>query len=126
MLDLANPHTLNGAAQLFFALLIGHAIADYPLQGDFLALHKNRHYKDASRPLPSGLWVHCLVAHCLIHAGFVWAITGRFVLGAVEFVLHIIFDFVKCEGITGFHTDQVLHAASKALFAIAIWQAWIA
>ena len=127
MLNLAqHPNTFGECAALFFALLIGHALADYPLQGDFLALHKDRHYRDPARPLPVGLWVHCLFAHCLIHAGFVWFITGRLFFGFAELVLHLIFDFLKCEKRTGFHTDQVLHAASKALYVIALQQAWVA
>src|SRR5882757_1924577 len=99
MLNVAPPHTLAQGLSLFFALLIGHALADYPLQGDFLALHKNRHYKDSSRALPPGVWMHCLLNHSLIHAGFVWLITGNVILGLIEMVLHATIDFIKCENI---------------------------
>ena len=127
MLELAqNPHTLAQGLNLFFALIIGHALADYPLQGDFLALHKNRHYKDTQRALPAGIWIHCLLAHSLIHAGFAWLISGRVVFAAVELLIHVVLDFLKCENITGFHTDQVLHAATKALFVVALVQGWVA
>ena len=82
MLNLAHyPNTFGDCAALFFALLIGHALGDYPLQGEFLALHKDRNYQDPVRHLPKGLWVHCLFAHSLIHAGCVWFITGRVFFG---------------------------------------------
>lgn len=127
MLDLAqNPQTLAQGLNLFFALMIGHALADYPLQGDFIALHKNRHYIDEQRVLPAGIWIHCLLAHSLIQAGFVWMISGRVIFAVVELVLHLSFDFLKCEKVTGFQTDQALHAATKAIFVIALLQGWVA
>ena len=127
MLNLAQyPNTFGDCATLFFALLIGHALADYPLQGDFLARHKERNYHDPDRQLPEGLWVHCLVAHSLVHAGFVWCITGRVFFGFAELVVHILLDLVKGEKRTSFHTDQLLHVASKVLYIVALQQAWVA
>lgn len=41
---------MNGFA-LFAALVAGHALADYPLQGDFLARAKNR-----AAPIPGVPW----------------------------------------------------------------------
>ena len=124
MLDLVqSPHTLGQGLNLLFALLIGHAFADFPLQGEFLAVHKDRHYRDAK--MPPGIWVHCLLAHCLVHAGFVWAITGRSTLALAEFLIHAVLDFVKCENLTGFHTDQFLHVATKVLFVGLIWAGWV-
>ena len=125
MLNAAPPHSLAQGLSLLFALLIGHALADYPLQGEFLALHKNRHYKDAARALPPGAWLHCLVNHSLIHAGFVWLITGNVILGLMELVLHAVIDFMKCEQVTGFHTDQVLHIGTKVLFVVMIMRGWV-
>lgn len=125
MLNLAPPHTLAQGLTLFFALLIGHALADYPLQGNYLALHKNRHYKDPARDLPPGIWVHCLINHSLIHAGFVWFITGSVILGLMELVFHAIIDFIKCEKITNYHTDQFLHVACKALYVALIMLGWV-
>jgi len=119
------PLTLAQGSTLLFALLIGHALADYPLQGDFLAQHKNRHYNAAANGFPKGVWIHCLASHALIHAGFVWFITGSALLGLCEFVLHTFIDFIKCEKLTGFHTDQVLHVLSKVLFIVMISQGWV-
>jgi Protein of unknown function (DUF3307) len=122
MLEL--PHSFGDfalCAKLFFAMAIGHALADYPLQGSFLATGKSRHHtmsRDAEQE--KGLWVHCLLAHSLIHAGMVWAITGCAILGFIEFVLHAILDFLKCESITNLNVDQAAHLGCKAAYIIAI------
>jgi hypothetical protein len=116
-----NPQTIVEGLKLLFALVIGHALADYPLQGEYLALHKNRHYVDASnREEPSGLWIHCLLAHSLIHAGFVWLITGRSILALAEFILHAVLDLAKCEHKTGYHMDQALHLSCKVIYVLLI------
>ncbi len=127
MLDLTqNPQTLTEGLKLFFALIIGHALADYPLQGEYLALHKNRNYVPAnSSQEPSGLWIHCLLAHSLIHAGFVWLITGRSIFAVAELILHVLLDGAKCEHKTSFHTDQILHAVCKATYVILITIGWV-
>lgn len=69
--------------------------------------------------LPPEMWVVCMTAHCLIHSGMVWVITGSSLLGAVEFVIHWGLDLAKCEGRTGFTTDQCLHIACKAVYVVA-------
>lgn len=115
---------LSGFFVLLFALAIGHSLADYPLQGAFLADAKNRHAnpfspaENASSPL--GLWIHALTAHSLIHGGAVWLITGSVSLALVEVGLHWMIDFSKCEGWFGYTTDQLLHLSCKALYAAAI------
>lgn len=111
----------GAAAAVFVALLIGHVLADYPLQGAFLSVAKNRH-ADASAMFeggkaPRGLWIHALTAHSLVHAGAVWIITGSLALGMAEWVLHWGIDFAKCEKWTNFTADQLLHVACKLVFA---------
>jgi hypothetical protein len=109
------PTTLLAAAQVFFALCIGHALADFPLQGEFLAIGKNRRFLlalgDPARP--ANMWLVCMAAHCLIHAGFVWLITGSSLVAAVEFLLHWAIDTAKCAGKTTFNQDQTLHVVCK-------------
>ena len=105
--------------QVLFALIIAHVLFDYPLQGDFLAKFKNRHYKGEGETTPL-LWVHCLTAHSLMHAGAVWAITGSFMIGIAELVLHWIIDYIKCEVISNIHTDQLLHILCRVGYVIAI------
>ena len=112
---------LIAGLQIFFALLIAHALFDYPLQGDFLSRNKNRHYKDENNNV-KGLWIHCLTSHSILHAGSVWLITGSFVIGIMEFALHWVIDFLKCEGITNFHTDQFLHVLCRILYVIILWK----
>ncbi len=112
---------------MFIALLVGHAVADFPLQGEFLAIGKNRRYltrlKDPARP--PEIWVFCMGAHCLIHAGAVWIVTGSFLLAVVELVLHWFIDLAKCEGKTTFATDQWAHVACKAIYVVAgVLMAW--
>ena len=121
-----HPQTIAQGLVLLFALAIGHSFADYPLQGDFLAIHKNRHVKHPahSRDFPPTLWIHCLLAHSLIHAGFVWYITGNVIFAFAETVLHFTIDAVKCERITSYHSDQFLHLACKIAYVVVIMKGW--
>lgn len=105
------------ASQLFFAMVIGHVVADYPLQGDFLARAKNRF-----AALPGVPWYQALGAHALIHAGAVWLITHNVWLGLAELVAHAVIDDAKCAGRINFNLDQALHAICKAMWAgLAMW-----
>jgi hypothetical protein len=97
----------------FFALLIGHALADYPLQGDFLARAKN-----ASNPVPGVPWYQALGAHALIHGGAVWLVTGVWWLGAMEVVVHALIDHAKCTGRITFNIDQGLHVVCKGAYVL--------
>tara|TARA_R110000850_G_scaffold66894_1_gene148439 strand:- start:1168 stop:1566 length:399 start_codon:yes stop_codon:yes gene_type:complete len=110
---------------LFFALAIGHSLADFPLQGDFLSRGKNRHVEPPKladgKGSPKDLWIYLMTAHCLIHAGFVWVITGCVVLALAELVIHWLIDALKCEGRTSFAVDQWLHLLTKAVFVLLIW-----
>lgn len=94
--------------QLLFALLIGHALADYPLQGEFLAKAKNH-----TDPIPGVPWEIALGSHALIHGGVVWALTGQAWLGLLEAVAHTFIDHAKCAGGLTFRQDQALHAICK-------------
>jgi hypothetical protein len=98
---------------MLLAMLVWHAIADYPLQGDFLAKAKNRF-----APIPGVPWAQALGAHALIHAGGVWLITGSLWLALAEFVLHAFIDYSKCYGSIGFNTDQSLHVGCKVAWAV--------
>lgn len=115
---------LGTAAAIFFVLLIGHVLGDYPLQGRFLAMAKNRHADVISlfggNLPPRGLWIHALTAHSLIHAGMVWFITESLTLGLVELALHWVIDFAKCEKWTNFTVDQLLHVTCKIGYAALI------
>jgi hypothetical protein len=115
----------QGALVLFFAFSIGHAIADFPLQGEFLSRGKNRHIPPP--PLSDGgssprrLWIYLMSAHTLTHAGMVWIICGSPLLAFAEFVIHWAIDAMKCERVTGFESDQWLHLLTKAAYVAVIW-----
>lgn len=118
-----SPDFMSSWLAMLFALVIGHAIADYPLQGKFLAIRKNRHIKplEYGADVPGSIWVYCLSAHSLVHAAAVWIVTGSALFGFIEFVLHWIIDFAKCEKWTTFHQDQGLHLLSKVAYVVAIF-----
>lgn len=125
MLNLEDvAHNPAGAAVVFFALLISHAVGDFALQGSFLSRAKNRNdtlsdvYPNGA---PSGVWWNALFAHVLIHAGGVWLVTGMVVLAFAELVLHFVIDYAKCEGWISFATDQILHQACKLLYVILLF-----
>jgi len=102
---------------ILILLLLVHAVADYPLQGDFLARGKNH-----TAPLPGVPWWNCLFWHAMIHAGGVFLVTGSVWLFAAELVIHIFIDFGKCAGRFGFTVDQALHVVCKVAWATCfIW-----
>lgn len=96
-------------------LLVAHALADFPLQGDFLSKAKD----PTAVIMSTGerIWVWAMGSHCLIHAGFVTVITGNAWLGLAEFVAHGVTDYVKCQRRISFGTDQTIHIACKVLWA---------
>ena len=104
--------------QTFALLVVGHALADYPLQGEFLAKAKNRF-----APLPGVPWYQALAAHAVIHGGMVGVLTGSIVLGVLETASHMLIDDLKCGRRIGYNTDQLVHVACKALWlaALALW-----
>jgi len=106
---------------LLGALAIGHALADYALQNDFMARAKNRHLSHANDDLPrQSLWIWVLSAHAAIHAGMVWILTGCGWLGLAEFVLHWLIDLFRIEKKISFQTDQLGHLLSKAGYVAAL------
>ena len=96
---------------LFLKLAMGHALADFALQNDFVAKYK-------SHKSGADFWFWVLLAHSLIQGGMVYIITGNIVLGIIETILHGIIDFLKCEGVFGFHVDQTLHYICKLVYCI--------
>jgi hypothetical protein len=97
--------------RILFLLVFGHALCDYPLQGPFLSSAKNRF-----NPVPGCPWYQCMAAHCLIHAGAVYLVTGSLLLAALEFMAHVVIDDCKCAGLFDFNVDQGLHILCKVAF----------
>ena len=96
-------------------LLIGHVLADFPLQGDFLSDTKNH-----KRPIPGMPWQLCLAAHALIHGGMVAYVTQDIELGMCETLAHGLIDHMRCDGKYGMWVDQSLHLLCK-VFWVWIW-----
>ena len=101
-------------------LFAGHALCDYPLQGDFLAKGKNH-----TAPLTGVPWYQCLFAHASIHAGMVYLVTGSAWMAGAELLIHAATDYAKCSGWFGkfpahtpFNIDQAIHYACKILWAV--------
>ncbi len=109
------------ALVLLWALMLGHAIADFPMQGEFLAIGKNRHGNlsavTGGHQWPASIWIYCLTIHSMVQAAAVWLVTGSVILSVVEFVLHWLIDLAKNEKLTGFYSDQALHFVCKVAYA---------
>lgn len=107
--------------ELFALLVVGHMLADYPLQGSFLAMAKNRF-----KPVPGTPWYQAMAAHAVIHGAMVGVITGNLWLGLLETAVHAVIDDRKCAGRFGFDADQALHIGCKllwlALIALGVFQ----
>lgn len=97
---------MEAALTLALMLLAAHWVADYPLQGDFLAKAKQQ----------GPLRLYHLIAHSGIHGGAVALVTGSVWLGLAEWIAHTIIDELKARGWTSFALDQVLHIICKAVW----------
>lgn len=111
-----NPFNLH-PIQMFFWLVIGHFLADYPLQGDFLSQAKNPNTELGQK---FG-WRQALAAHSFIHAGFVALITGSVVLALWEALCHSMIDLRKCHGRITLNQDQTYHIACKVWWTAIIY-----
>lgn len=103
--------------QLFFWLLVAHAVCDFPLQGEYLANAKNRN-TELGKAFSGMLWPWHLFCHSLIHGGAVAYVTGSITLGCAEVMVHMVTDFLKTENKIGYATDQAIHVLSKLLWAV--------
>ena len=103
---------MSGPIWALVLMLGWHALADYPLQGDFLAKAKNR-----AASIPGVPWYQALGAHAAIHAVGVAVITGSLWIGLAELACHALIDDLKCTGKLTFNQDQSAHVACKIVWA---------
>jgi hypothetical protein len=103
-------HALNTPFLTLFVLLIfGHCLADYPLQGDFLA--------SAKRGGVAGIpWWMAMLAHAWVHAGFVLIFTHSMACAIGELIVHFAIDFGKTRGAFTFSVDQAAHVVCKIVW----------
>ena len=90
-----------------------HALVDFPLQGDYIAKQKARNQADNR-----SVWIVALSAHCVIHAGGVWLVSGSLAFGFAELILHALIDIGKGEEKFGLVADQLLHVGCKLAYAL--------
>lgn len=103
---------------LFFLLIFGHVLADFPLQGDFLAKYKNLNFiRNAAL---EGPWWLVMSSHCYIHAAIVGLLTGSYLCGIVEFISHFVIDTMKTKKWISFGLDQALHVLCKVAYTVFI------
>lgn len=98
---------------VFFLLVGCHFLADFPLQGEFLAKGKNRHIG-----MPGTPWDVCLLAHGSIHGLFVGLVTQSILLGMLEVIAHCVIDYIKCEKLISFRGDQLYHIWCKIAWTV--------
>lgn len=102
-------------AEIFFLLVVAHFICDYPLQGDFISKAKNRY-----NPIPGVPWYQAMTAHCVIHSGAVFLITGMWWAALIEFAVHFATDDLKCGGDLSYNMDQLIHILTKLSIVLII------
>jgi hypothetical protein len=112
---------------LLFFLLAAHALMDYSLQNDSMAVCKCR---KADSPLAASVpWYYWLSAHALLHGAavgavfrwmdFDWYAVTTFAVA--ETVIHWFIDLGKCEKLYSLHVDQAFHVVCKIA-----WWAFVA
>ena len=99
---------------LLILLILGHFLADYPLQGDKMAVEKCPG-KDVTLD-----WRWWLAAHAATHGFVVALLTGIPLLGVAEMVAHSLIDFGKCRLGYKLIVDQALHWACKLIWVVCV------
>ena len=105
--------------ELLLILLFSHFVADYPLQGSYLADAKRAVFQTFE-----GTWA--LVAHAAMQAGAAGAATallgGSWIAAAAAVgSTHFVIDACRVKGAVPYYVDQALHLSVMA--AVAIWAA---
>lgn len=101
---------------MFWWLIVGHAVADYWAQSDWMAKTKNPFGIASSGP--RGMWFYALTSHALMHGAAVAFVTGSISLGICEAIAHWVIDFGKCGNFYGIHVDQIAHVVCKVAWVL--------
>lgn len=109
------PTDAQAVIATLLALLAVHALADYPLQGDWLAKAKN--HKLSLVPGET-IWPMALASHSLIHALGVYLVTSSLLMASFELVAHAAIDYGKCDGRLTYNQDQVAHVVCKLVYTM--------
>ncbi len=108
---------------ILLLLWLGHFVADYPLQSEFMARGKNRFRPVDPSSIPPGqtpqtVWPWVLTAHAATHAAAVYVVTGSTILTVLELVAHWLIDYGKCANRFGIHADQAMHLGCKVVWVL--------
>ena len=107
--------TLSTMLQIFFSLIIAHAITDVFLQSERMEVRKT--------PQGGGEhWFYWMLAHSLMNGLGVLLVTGNYILGIFETFLHFLIDTEKSKGHYGVHVDQSYHLICKLLWLLVTLQ----
>ncbi len=107
---------------LLFFLMSAHALMDFALQSETMAVCKCR---NCDNPVAKAVpWYYWLTAHAVLHGAAVGAVIRWFghdwqIVAAFAFAetsLHWLIDHGKCQGWYRIHVDQSLHVACKLLW----------
>ena len=99
---------------LLILLILGHFLADFPLQGDKMAVEKCPG-KDVTLD-----WRWWLSAHAGTHGFVVTLITGMPLLGVAEMAVHSLIDLGKCRLGYKLIVDQAMHWACKFIWVVCV------
>jgi hypothetical protein len=102
--------------EMLWWLIVGHFVADYTFQSDFVAKFKSR-----TNSLTAVPWYYVLTSHVLTHSAMVGVLTGSAWISVAEAVVHFGLDFAKCEGRTNIHVDQAGHILCKVLWVVVLF-----
>ncbi len=103
------------AFELFALLILGHYVADYPMQGQFIALGKNR-----TCPIPGTPWYQILTAHAVMHGGLVAVAIAAAGLTAHAALFSVVLPIAMAEALCHWIIDDWKcrsEAKNNALFA---------
>jgi len=109
-------------AALLFFLLAAHALMDFALQSETMAVCKCRRCDNPIAKIVP--WYYWLAAHSVLHGaavgavirsfGYDWNLVVAFALA--ETAIHALIDHGKCQNWYAIHVDQTLHVACKILW----------
>lgn len=98
--------------KILWLLLAAHAVSDVFLQDPKISSMGEFKKRTVSSHWPYWLWAH----GCLNGLAVFW-VTGFWILGLLESVLHAAIDMGKTEGLYNVHVDQALHLCCKLTWA---------
>lgn len=96
--------------EIFFWLVVAHAICDYVFQPEAMAKGK--------AGLNGVPWYYWLAAHALTHGAAVGFVTKMFPLALIETAAHAAIDYGKVRRKYGIHIDQLLHILCKVGYVL--------